>query len=198
MNVSTLLPSVYRKRSLDKLTYNISNIITCTTVLDQGEIVLLAAQPAPDKTRQDRQDILFHNQEKLASVLNKTKQEAQVNQQNIQKIHKDVSALNQALGESIRNAERISAYMGMMDSISQLEMIHQLTTQRDRIDVATLEAIRNGHLTEDVLSNAQLGEVMRMMTCIGWMLPTPWVRTFSPVQAVSENKAELTAMCVSE
>ena len=44
-----------------------------------------------------RQDILFHNQEKLASVLNKTKQEAQINQQNIQKIYKDVSALNQAL-----------------------------------------------------------------------------------------------------
>ena len=62
-----------------------------------------------------RQDILFHNQEKLASVLDKTKQEAQINQQNIQKIYKDVSALNQALGESIRNAERISSYTGMMD-----------------------------------------------------------------------------------
>ena len=44
--VSTLLPFVYRKRSLDKLTYIISNIITCTTVLDQGEIVLLVAQPS--------------------------------------------------------------------------------------------------------------------------------------------------------
>ena len=142
-----------------------------------------------------RQDILFHNQEKLASVLNKTKQEAQINQQNIQKIYKDVSALNQALGESIQNAERISAYLGMMDSVSQLEMIHQLTTQRHRIYVATLEAIRNGHLTEDVLSHAQLGEVMRMMTQIGWMLPVPWIRTFSPVQAVSENNVELTAMC---
>ena len=27
------------------------------------------------------------------------------------------------------------------------------------------------------------------------MLPVPWIRTFSPVQAVSENNAELTAMC---
>ena len=182
--------SARHKRALIDLVGHISRKLFGTATESQvGELMNIMEQA------KIRQEVLFQNQEKLATVVNKTRQQALINHEDIQRIFNDITKLHNVLRDSVKKADRMNAYFGMMDTASQLEIIHQLTSQRHRTYIAAVEAIRNGHLTEDLLNDIQLQEIIRLMSRIGWMLPIPWTRTFSPVTAVSEVGNELVATC---
>ena len=90
---------------------------------------------------------------------------------------------------------KYDAYNGMRENIYQLEIIHNLLQQRHRVYVSAAEALRNGHLTRDIMDDTQLREVIRLMGHVGWVLPDSWLRAFSPVTTLWDESDELVAKC---
>ena len=144
--------------------------------------------------REREETVLYHNQQKLVSILNSTRVQATYNHADIMLL---AANLTKELDQTSRLAWRVQQLHILHDYLSlvdQLEQISYLVQLRHRSYVAACETMRSGHLSPDVVSDLHLGQILAMLSRWGYVMSSDWYRAYTPVKTVWDNTDSLTCV----
>ena len=110
---------MHRKRALFSFIGSLSSKLFGTATESQVRGLSEAVQAAST-----HQTVLYHNQERLLSVLNKTRQQAVINHRDIISLSRDVATLGRRLDAMLRRYIIFDAYHGVTELLSQLDLIN--------------------------------------------------------------------------
>ena len=154
-------------------------------VATEGQVRAVAQQV---ENAQRSIDVLFHNQDKLVSVLNATREQAVQNHGDILTLASNLSSLTDKanlLAWQVGKLDVLHRFLHLVDQLDQISFMIQL---RRRWYLAACEAMRSGHLSRDVMSDVRLGEVLSLLSERGYIMAKEWYRAYTPVQTVWDTQ----------
>ena len=141
-----------------------------------------------------RMEVLYNNEEKLVSVLNRTKLQSINNHEDILKLASTINdnmKKDTLLGWGIARLNVLHQFLHLVDQLDQLSLI---ILMRRRSYLSACEAMRSGHLSRDVMADDSLKNIVDMLSQRGYVMPLDWYRAYTPVYTVWDTEESLTCV----
>ena len=148
-----------RRRGLINLIGDTSSYLFGTATTKQVDAVRQQISLA-----ERREEVLYHNQEKLVSVLNATRLQSINNHKDIRGLAANISQLMEKgtlLAWGVAKLNVLHQFLHLINGLEQISLVIQL---RRRSHLAVCEAMRSGHLLRDVVSDDRLSEVLQVLS----------------------------------
>ena len=138
--------------------------------------------------------VLYHNQQKLVSILNSTRAQTISNYNDIMSLAGNISRELDRSSQLAWKLQQLHIFHDYLSLVNQLEQLSYLVQLRRRSYLAACEAMRSGHLSPDVVSDFHLQQVLAMLSRRGYVMSSDWYRAYTPVKTVWDNPDSLTCV----
>ena len=139
--------------------------------------------------------VLYNNQQELASVLNLTRLQTVHNFNDLQSLHEAYNGLADRQQKQFMHQYALEVMTQLMMSFSQVELIMDTIDDSWRRFRLMHDALRNGHLSEFVFSKGLFQSVLNQFPAIGQPMPIEWYRAYADISTVRVLKGTIVAVC---